>query len=296
MKKVRFQNYDSFLLENKFLQMIISSSVGPRILSLNLHGKQNILAEIPDFTTPLTDGSAYHFMGGHRLWVAPEQMPSTYDHDDKPVDVNFLGDGVLITKRVEELSKIQKSIHIKLDPEKPQVSIKHYLLNTGKQPVECASWAITQFKTGGVAILPQNGTDTGLLPNRSLAIWTYTDVKDPCLKWGNDFIFLEAKVDSPFKIGFPNPKGWLGYWIDNSLFIKSALYFPDVNYFDKGSSSECYCNDQFLELETLGPITTLAPGETIFHVETWKLFTDVKRPVTEEEVASLVAKFRLETD
>lgn len=106
-------------------------------------------------------------------------------------------------------------------------------------------------------------------------------------------MLLNAEFESPFKIGFPNPRGWLGYWIDNSLFIKSASIFPDANYYDKGSSSECYCNDQFLELETLGPITTLAPGETISHVETWKLFADVERPDTEEDVAALVAKLGL---
>ena len=294
MKKVRFQNHDCFLLENNFLQMIISSSVGPRILSLNLHGKQNILAELPDFTTALPDGSAYHFLGGHRLWVAPEQMPLTYDHDDKPVEVKLWVNGVLITKKVEELSKFQKSILIKLDPEKPQISITHYLLNTGKQPVECAPWAITQFKTGGVAILPQNGIDTGFLPNRSLVIWPYTDVKDPCFKWGNNNILLEAKVDSPIKIGFPNPRRWMAYWLDGCMFIKHAPFDPQANYYDLGSSGECYCNDQFLELETLGPITSLSPGETISHMETWELFDNVENPETEEEVVSLVAKLGLE--
>jgi hypothetical protein len=293
MKKVRFQNHDCFLLENNFLQMIISSSVGPRILSLNLHGKQNILAELPDFTATLPDGSTYHFLGGHRLWVAPEIMPLTYDHDDKPVEVKFRDDGVLITKKVEEVSKIEKSIQIKLDPEKPLISIKHHLKNTGKQSIECAPWAITQLKTGGVAILPQNGPDTGFLPNRSLVIWPYTDVKDPCFKWENDYIFLEAEIDSPFKIGFPNPRGWLAYWFDGSLFVKHAPYDPEANYYDLGSSSECYCNDQFLELETLGPITTLASGETISHLETWELFADVERPETEADLASLVTKLGL---
>ena len=288
MKKVRFQNHDCFLLENNFLQMMISSSVGPRILSLNLHGKQNILAELPDFTTALPDGSAYHFMGGHRLWVAPEQMPATYDHDDKPVEVKFRDDGVLIIKKVEELSKIEKSIHVKLDPEKPLISIKHYLKNTGKQSVECAPWAITQLKTGGVAILPQNGTDTGFLPNRSLVIWPYTDVKDSFFKWENNYIFLEAEVDSPFKIGFPNPRGWLAYWLDGGLFVKHAPFFAGSDYYDMGSSSECYCNDQFLELETLGPKTIIEPGKIVEHTETWELFDLPEQPRSDEQIESLL--------
>jgi len=39
--------------------------------------------------------------------------------------------------------------------------------------------------------------------------------------------------------------------------------------------SECYCNPHFLELETMGPRTTLAPGESVSHRETWVVHPDV---------------------
>jgi hypothetical protein len=73
MKSIQFQNYDSVLLENQQIQLIISRSIGPRILGLNFHGKQNLLAELPNFTTPLPDGNSYQFYGGHRLWMASRE-------------------------------------------------------------------------------------------------------------------------------------------------------------------------------------------------------------------------------
>ena len=39
---------------------------------------------------------------------------------------------------------------------------------------------------------------------------------------------------------------------------------------------ETFTNGEFLELETLGPITRLAPGETVEHVERWSLHKNVK--------------------
>jgi hypothetical protein len=55
-----------------------------------------------------------------------------------------------------------------------QVTIVHFLENLGLEPLELAPWAITQFKTGGVAILPQAiepDDKFGLLPNRIIALY-----------------------------------------------------------------------------------------------------------------------------
>lgn len=296
MQNISFQNYDCVALRNEKIQLIISKSIGPRILALSFHGKKNLLAELPDFTTQVPNGKPYHFYGGHRLWMAPESWPLTYEYDDQPVQIVADGDSVLIKKDKEKNSGIEKTIRLKLDPDKPVVTLEHVLKNCGDKPLQCAPWAITQFRTGGVAILPQNATDTGFLPNRSLAIWPYTDMNDPNVKWGNDFIMLDAKVTSPFKVGFPNPRGWLAYWLDQCLFVKRAPYIDSCDYYDQGSSSECYCNDQFLELETLGAKRILAPGEFVTHVETWELFENVARPENEAYARSLVERFAIENN
>jgi hypothetical protein len=75
--------------------------------------------------------------------------------------------------------------------------------------------------------------------------------------------------DGALKFGFPNPAGWLAYVVDGTLFVKQAAYQPGAGYLDRDRSSECYCSPRFLELETLGPRITLAPGEAVGHRETW---------------------------
>ncbi len=118
-------------------------------------------------------------------------------------------------------------------------------------------------------------------------------MNDPNVHWGNDFIILSAKVTSPLKVGFPNPRGWLAYWLDDCLFVKQAPFEPEGNYYDLGSSSECYCNDQFLELETLGPWTILEPGESVNHVEMWSLYENVLKPDHELDARLLVERLGL---
>ena len=50
---------------------------------------------------------------------------------------------------------------------------------------------------------------------------------------------------------------------------------------------ECYCNDVFLELETLSPTWELPPGEEVQHQERWELMA-VDPGATPVEVAELI--------
>jgi len=177
-----------------------------------------------------------------------------------------------------------------------RVVITHHLSNHGLWPVTCAPWAITQLKTGGVAILPQSCEETNELPNRSLTLWSYTNLSDPNVHFEKNHILLhvDMKAGEAFKVGFPNPRGWLAYWLNGTLFVKRAKYESQSAYFDFGSSSECYCNDQFLELETLAPISKIEPGACASHVETWDLYRNVDCPRDEKDIQTLVQKLGLE--
>lgn len=295
MKTIPFLDFDCVSLENKTINLLVTRSVGPRVISLLLNGGENILAELPDFVTKLPDGSTFHFYGGHRLWHAPENMPRTYTRDDGPVGILPTKNGLLVTQPVDDQTGIEKSIHLSLVEERARVIVHHKLTNRGLQAVECAPWAITQLKTGGVAILPQSLEQSGVLPNRSLALWPYTDIANPHVTWGNRHILVRAEMgEMIYKIGFPNPRGWLAYWRAGTLFVKWASYDPQASYYDFNSSSECYCNHRFLELETLAPVTKLEPGASVSHTETWELFAGIDVPKDGIAAQAIVEKLGLE--
>jgi hypothetical protein len=290
---LRYGDYECARLANDQVELLVTRSAGPRILSLRFLDGENLLAEQPDAVAQRPDGSLYHFIGGHRLWHAPEHMPRTYVLDNIPVEIEPIADGLLVRQPVEAETGMEKTIRIGLRVDVPQITVTHTLVNRGLWPVECAAWAITQFKTGGLAILPQADEDTGLLPNRNLAIWPYADMSTPNLRLGRRHILLQANMQSPFKIGFPNPRGWLAYWNMGVLFVKQADYLPEAHYYDFGSSSECYCNDQFLELETISPISLLEPGGALTHVERWALYPLAEAPDSEADVEAMVKRLFL---
>jgi hypothetical protein len=284
MNTTKFLDLDCIVLENKAIQLLVTQSAGPRIISLRFNGNSNLFAELPGFVSTRPDGVDYHFYGGHRLWMGPEDHLRSYALDDFPVEVSQTSGGLIVRKPVEQESGLDDA----------KLTITHRLTNRGPASVKCAPWTITQFRTGGVAILPQAHARTGLLPNRVLSFWPYSDISSPRLTFGNHFLLLRAEMQAPFKVGFPNPRGWLAYWLDGTLFVKRASYDPQARYCDFGSSSECYCNDRFLELETLAPVGMLTPGATATHIETWELYPDIDRPTNEEAVQSIVGKLGLE--
>jgi hypothetical protein len=290
----RYANYDCVKLENDSLTLWVTQNVGPRIIGLQAAGGDNLLAVHPQVVTNTPSGSVYQFRGGHRLWHAPEDPERTYVPDDTAVTITPIPNGIQTTQAVEALAGIEKQMAITLPDETAYVVIDHTLTNRGLWPVELAPWAITQLKPGGFAILPQPRQDSGLLPNRRLSFWPYTRIDSPHLQLGDHFIFVHAAMQNEyFKIGWANPEGWLGYWIDNTLFIKEAVYQDGADYFDFGSSSECYCDDRFLELETLGPRTTLVPGASVTHREVWRVFAHMSLLAEETAVIEVVSRLKI---
>jgi len=297
--RTRFAGCDCVKVENDAVTLWVTESVGPRIIGLALQGGDNLFAELPDETLDWPAGGSFFFRGGHRLWYAPEDPQRTYIPDDAPVTITDVESGILVTQPVEAQTGIQKSMIITLPGEGASVIVDHALHNLGRRPVGLAPWAITQLKPGGVAILPQAAAPAdgyGVLPNRHIVLWPYTQINSPHIKWGDRYVFVEATMESgALKIGFPNPAGWLGYFVEDTLFVKHVAHQPDAAYFDRGSSSECYCNPRFLELETLGPRANLAPGESVTHRETWRVHSGAPFRPDEAAMEELVEELELMT-
>jgi hypothetical protein len=174
----------------------------------------------------------------------------------------------------EPHSGIHKEMRLRLAPDAARVEIVHRLTNVGLWPVELASWAITQLKTGGTAILPTPATadGEGLLPNRLVALWPYSRWDDPRLRLGEEAITIDVRpIALPFKIGYMNHAGRLEYHCDGVIFRKRWTPQPDRPHVDFGCNAEVYANDKHVELETLGPLVRLGVGEMVEHVEVWEI-------------------------
>ena len=293
METIQYHGHDCVSLSNGIIRLLVTRLIGPRILSFGFEGGANLFASLPDFTTDRPGMGTFHFHGGHRLWHSPEDPSRTYMPDNLPLEITTTDKGLLVTQPTEPHTGLQKSLEICLIEDSARVTITHRLTNYGTADSSLAPWAITMFATGGTAILPQSKRETGVLPNRSLTLWPYTNISNPNVVWGDDLILVHAKMPTAFKIGFPNPRGWLAYWLDGTLFVKHAEFDPEARYYDFGSSSECYCNGQFLELETLAPIRSIKAGETATHIETWELHKGIEYPRDERDAQAITRELGL---
>jgi len=261
-------------LENKFIEIEYLTDA-LRITGLTLVGKANLLADMSDAAPIPTPYGDFRFIGGHRLWHSPEAMPRTYIPD---TPVSKLADGVILESQTEAGTGIRKRIEIHLSPDSSSLTLTHTLINDGLWTVELAPWAITQFRLGGTVILPMpigNVDEAGLLPNRQLSLWPYASVNDPRLKLGDEYILFKADALPPFKLGYFTPHGWMAYYVDGILFRKTFDANTKAVYPDNNCNAEMYCNDQFVELESLGTLERLDPGVFVQHEEKWDLIDDL---------------------
>ncbi len=293
-----FHGWPVISLTNNRLQLDALTAGGLRILRLCPAGNAgNLLVEAPDnhWTTPHGE---YYLIGGHRLWVAPEIPGRTYAPEPDKVQVEELGDGLRLTAPVEAPTGLQKSILIRLDPVRPVVRLEHAITNQGSATVELAVWAITALPLGGTVILPQiMGPADSFQPNRHLVIWPYAGWGDRRLHLADQFISLDAdSALPPCKIGYFNMHGWIGYLRSGILFAKHFEVLENHTHTDRGCNAEAYCNDRLVELETLSPLKTLAPGDSISHAETWELITGLSLNPDPEEIGEFIQKIGIQND
>ena len=283
-----YAGYPCCQLSNGTVELFATTSVGPRLICYRFVGEDNILGECPEaaVTTDLGEWKPY---GGHRLWHAPESIPRTYVPDTGPVECRCEGGTLHLAQPVEEPTGILKEMAVSLEPEGSQVTVVHKLTNQGLWPVQLAPWALTIMRGGGTTIIPQEpyiSHDDCLLPARPLVLWHYTDLSDPRFAVGKRFICLSTNdaLEEPQKIGVANKQGWAAYFREGTLFVKLFGYQEGFAYPDEGCNCETYTAGPFMELETVGPMHELEPGESAVHEETWHLFRGIDVGASEESL------------
>jgi hypothetical protein len=218
------------------------------------------------------------------VWVAPEVAPPspiTYAVDNFPVDIKLKSDSIIATAPLEQESGLRKQLVAKMAPIGSGVEVLHRITNRNPWTIELSAWALTVLAPGGVGItgLPPRGTHPEMLaPTNPLVIWAFTDLSDQRWQFTGKYVLLrqDPKSPSPQKIGSFNQETFGAYYLGKELFIKRYRADPGKAYPDMGASFEMFTNPEILELETLGPLTRLAPGATLEHVERWTLHKNVK--------------------
>jgi hypothetical protein len=145
------------------------------------------------------------------------------------------------------------------------------------------------MRGGGEVVIPHEPFRTWsqeLLPARPLVLWHYTDMTDARFTFGAKYLRLrtDAERDTPQKIGALCKQGWAAYRRADQLYVKRFAYEADARYPDYGCNVETYTNADYVELESLSPLSQLAPGATATHTERWQLFANIDTGQTEDSL------------
>ncbi|MFB6189031.1 MAG: hypothetical protein ABEI57_04035 [Halapricum sp.] len=272
---------------NGLVELVATTDVGPRIVDFRSVDGQNVFF-LDEDALGTTNSEEWEIYGGHRLWHSPESDPRTYQPDNDAVEVTTTDRGCRLVQSVEEATRIRKAIEIEMAEDEPAVEITHELTNEGLWSVELAPWSISVCAPGGTAVLPfPDGDPDELLPDRSLVFWPRTDASDDRLHYVDDHVLVEQADEEALKIGANVFEEWTAYVNDGQAFVKTFEYDPTATYPDRGASVEVFTLDFMLELETLGPLVELDPGETTNHTEHWHCFDDVEEPTDGTDAAAI---------
>ena len=285
IKKITFQGWKNCIeLTNGNFRIVVTTEVGPRIVGAFLGPKGDNLLYLDKKLLGTSNQTKWTNYGGHRIWHAPEDSVRSYCPDTRKVVAAELNDGgVTFMAPREELTGIVKTINVYPEGDN-SFRIEHQIRNEGLWDIEAAAWGITQLMPGGTAILPMNRGEEGLLPNRSVNFWPYATPTDPRFVLGNEFVLVKQTAKGkPTKIGLNSGEGWCAYVNKNVVFVKQFEYFEENEYPDLGSSIEVYTEGGYLELETLGPLAILEPGDEVTHSEYWTAAEVEPMPLNNDE-------------
>ena len=290
--------HNTLRLANEDMELFVTTDVGPRILVYKTPLGENVLKTF-DEQLGSSGELEWRIRGGHRLWLAPEDPTLSYHLDNGPAAWRYDSfSGEVVVESVQDApQRIRKTLGILFAAQGSRVSLRHTVVNEGDQPIMLAVWALTVMQAEGLEIIPQpplGEHPRDLLPNRGIVLWAYSDLSDLRLTLGSRFWLLRQAADyPPIKIGLAHRERWIAYVLGETLYLKIFEYDPTAAYPDGGCNFETFTDSEMLEIESLGPLVTLQPGESTDHHETWHLFplTDQLVIDSEEALAEWIAPF-----
>ena len=289
-EKTEYKGWQNcYRVTNGEIELIVTGDVGPRIIRFGFVGGQNMFKEFAE-QLGKSGEEKFQLRGGDRVWKAPEDPVATWAPDNVPVQIIPTATGLIARAPIEPLTNLQKEIEIAIAPSGTTVTVSHRITNHSLFTLEFAPWALTMMAQGGIAVSgfpPRGRHPINLEATNPLVMWAYTDLADPRWKFTKKYLTLRQDPNNKEaqKLGLFNPDTWAAYLLNGEAFVKRTKADASKTYPDFGCSFETFTNNEFLEIETLGPLTKLSPGHTVEQVEHWGLYRKVQpTELTDQEL------------
>ncbi len=278
-------NEDCIELFNETTRVVLEPNLGGRVLVYALNGKNVLWINQENEGKPYVEGEPYGYPGAGRFDYGPEQTgPKSSDLFFGPWKAEITGAReAAMYSEMDPVSGVTLERRFKLEKEGSHLTCTQIIKNTGEGIARHYHWSRTFVKGGGISLTPLNPHSKypeGYLhygPGRAM---NFEPGEEPNIRKREGILEIIGPP-SRRKFVMDCEEGWLGYiTLDNQLFIKKFKIFPDRPYWDMAAPtvSIWYNSDTMCEIEPMGPLEILEPGEAAAFTEHWFLY-DYSYPV-----------------
>ncbi len=267
----------AYVLSNGKVEAVVVSIIG-RVMAFRFVGEETPFWQDPGLygKPPDPDSKEWLNFGGDKTWPAPQSdwakvakraWPPPTAFDSLPVMVKVEGRGVVLRSIVDPHYGIRTERHIELDPDRPVMRIRTVYHKVAGEPVKVGVWVITQLKDPVAVFLPVPKDSRFPKGYASQSSGTPLD-----LQVEDGLVSLRRKTDTGEKIG--NDAGALLWVGERQMVLIESPRAAGGEFPDGGASAEIWTNgnpQQYVELETLGPLQTLRVGDQIERTNTYTL-------------------------
>ncbi len=273
-----FYKWDSIILRNSFVRLDVVPELGGKIMGYEALGLQILWhnssheGEIEIFQQ---NDIAQEFInvGGAKVWPAPQDKwggPPDKILDGSPYISSSDGKTITVTSpedNGDDRTGIQYKHRYYLRPSSTIVDLNLSMTNITKRTIEWALWHL--------ATVPVDRAFTTYVPVDD-GNWNVLSGDKDNPQWlGVEEGIFRARYDKrEGKVGMKVREGWAA-WHDAENNIAFGMMFPvheNTEYPHGSDNFEIWTNNPetaYMELEVLGPIANLAPGESASLDVTW---------------------------
>lgn len=254
-------------------RMTVVTSIGPRIAFFGRD--ENLLYW--DHAREHRAGE-WRLYGGHRLWTTrpgADESAEVQAPDNDECVIERSSDSLRVSTKPTALG-IERSLSIRVDG--ARWIVEHVLRNAGNMLWSGGAWSLTCTlpRAGTVYRIPLGGgpstwdVTTVVIPQR----WggTHTSrLNDPQITFTEDAMEIRPDRDESKRMVLA-PHGMMEMNDARGLFRKVTAFDPNGKY-PLGTNLAVYVgpNRFMVEMESMSPLRTLAPGSSLSHVEVWTL-------------------------
>lgn len=284
----QYEGFTGFWLENDRAEAFAIATPYPRVLVFRLKGGEN----------PLHVTREYEYIGVRSWFFEPTQIPESGLPALQPATAERTGPrSVRLTAAPDDRSGLQLIMEVALDSERPVLQIRHGFKNMRAEKRRIACWALSVIRpAAGVGIAPWRTEG-----RRSLLFWPSTHPNEVGIHLGPRVLALDYRIEPQNgwqKVGTNSDAGWIAFvWGENAL-KSTVAHAPNAEYPEDGgtvtmfnSTSEVFDGKpRFGEIENVGPLSELRPGETLWMEQELELLAGIETDDPESWVEMLGAE------